>query len=139
MRLESKKLLFDIASAAERIARFTAGKTFEDYEGDDLLRSGVERQFEIVGEALGRLLKLDPATGNRISEYRKIVSFRNVLIHGYDTVSNRITWDIIAEKVPVLRAEVAVLLVEPDDPVPAAPPAAPPQPPPVAPPPTPSD
>ena len=81
MRLESKKLLFDMQRAAQLIAQFTTGKTETDYHSDAMLRSAVERQFEIIGEALGKLHKLDPATAMRISEHRRIISFRNVLIH----------------------------------------------------------
>src|SRR5687768_17219476 len=70
----------------------------------------MERQFEIIGEALNRLLRVDPDTAARISEHRRIIGFRNVLIHGYDAVDNAITWRIIQEKLPVLLAELGVLL-----------------------------
>lgn len=68
MRPESRKYLWDAVQAADRIGRFVAGKTFGDYKSDDLLRSGVERQFEIIGEALTRLDKLDSETAAAISE-----------------------------------------------------------------------
>lgn len=82
MQPESKKFLFDIQRAADRVVRFTSGKTSNDYLSDELRRSAVERQFEIIGEAPGKLLKIDSATANHISEQRRIISFRNVLIHG---------------------------------------------------------
>jgi uncharacterized protein with HEPN domain len=53
-------------------------------------RVGVERQFEIVGEALSQLAKLDPALAKRIADYQKIISFRNILIHGYADVDDEL-------------------------------------------------
>jgi len=112
MRREAKKYLYDIQQAAELIAGFTAGKTLADYEGDALLRSAVERQFEIIGEALAQLARLDEALAARISEYRRIIAFRNILIHGYADVDHRLVWDIVESKLPTLRREVAGLLEE---------------------------
>ena len=88
MQLEARKFLFDVQEAAKLVRTFTAGRTFTDYQADPMLRSAVERQFEIMGEALNKLAKLDPATAARISDYRRIVSFRNVLIHGYDSIQD---------------------------------------------------
>ena len=118
MRPESKKLLFDVRQAAAYVVQFTAGKTKAQYLLDALLRSAVERQFEIIGEALGRLLKADPATATRVSEYRRIITFRNVLIHGYGAIDNDIVWSVVETKLPILRTEVDALLAEPDDVVP---------------------
>jgi uncharacterized protein with HEPN domain len=112
MPLETAKLLLDMKSAAERIGRFVAGKTFDDYLRDELLRSGVERQFEIIGEAMARPIKLDRAAAERISEYRKIAGFRNALIHGYDSIDDETSWGIITNKFPVLAGELATLLAE---------------------------
>jgi len=112
MPLETAKLLLDMKSAAERISRFVTGKTFDDYLRDELLRSGVERQFEIIGEAMSRLIKLDRAVAERISEYRKIAGFRNALIHGYDSIDDETSWGIITNKLPVLGGELATLLAE---------------------------
>jgi uncharacterized protein with HEPN domain len=95
MHADAPKLLWDARRAAERVARFTRGKSFADYEADELLRSGVERQLAIAGEALSQLRRIDPATAGTISELPRVVGFRNVLIHGYATVDNRIVWGII--------------------------------------------
>ncbi len=110
MQLEAKKYLFDIRQAAELIADFTAGKRFEDYHDNPMLRAAVERQFEIVGEALARLLRLDETLAARITECRRIMAFRNILIHGYADVDDRLVWDVVETKLPVLRREVEALL-----------------------------
>src|SRR5947207_13695174 len=97
-------------SAAERIDRFVAGKRFDDYLQDELLRSGDERRFEIIGEAMTRLLRLDRAMAEKITDNRKIAGFRNALIHGYDSIDDETSWGIIQRKLPVLRREVEALL-----------------------------
>jgi uncharacterized protein with HEPN domain len=96
------KLLVDMRSAADGISKFVAGRTLSDFKTDLMLKLAVEREFEIIGEALGRLLRADPAVAEKITEYRRIIGFRNVLIHGYDTVNDDVTWKIIEEKLPVL-------------------------------------
>ena len=83
MQAEAKKYLYDIHQAAQRLTEFTAGKRFEGYERDAMLRAAVERQLEIIGEALAQLAKLDQTVAARISEYSRVIAFRNILIHGY--------------------------------------------------------
>lgn len=112
MRSEARKYLFDIQRAAERITLFSAGVTFEKYTGDELLQSAVERQFGIIGEALGRLHALDPLTAQRIPEYRRIIAFRNIMVHGYASVDARIVWGVVEADLSILRAAVAMLLSE---------------------------
>lgn len=112
MRLEARKYLFDIERAAGLVAQFTTGKEFVDYEQDDMLRSAVERQFEVIGEALAQLYKLDSAIASRISGYRRIIAFRNILIHGYAEVDSRLVWDVIETSLVTLRREIAELAAE---------------------------
>jgi uncharacterized protein with HEPN domain len=107
---ETAKLLYDMQQAAARILRFVSGKTFDDFVHDELLRSGVERQFEIIGEAMTRLVKHDAAVAQKITDYRKISGFRNALIHGYDSIDDVTSWGIVTIKLPILRAEVDELL-----------------------------
>lgn len=107
MRLEARKYLFDIERAAESVERFTVGHTFADYEQDDMMRSAVERQLEIIGEALAQLSRLDAALAARISEHRRIIAFRNILIHGYAEVDSRLVWDVIETKLATLRREIS--------------------------------
>lgn len=114
MRLESRKLLEDVRQAAELILTFAMGRSLDDYREDALLRSGIERQLEIIGEAINRLTKLDAGTATRISHRRRIVDFRNILIHGYDLVDVQVAWDVVQRDLPTLLREVEVLLHQGD-------------------------
>lgn len=114
MRLESRKLLEDIRQAAALIRQFAAKRTVQDYARDAMLRSAIERQFEVIGEAVNRLTKLDPATASRISQRRRIIDFRNILIHGYDLVDANVAWDVVQNDLPALLREVEALLSEPE-------------------------
>ena len=112
MRLEAKTLLYDMRQAARHIGDFTAGRSFDSYKADPMLRSAVERQFEIIGEALGKLAKLDPDIASKIPDYQKIISFRNALIHGYAAVQHEVVWGVMETRLPDLLAAVEELLGE---------------------------
>jgi len=91
------------------IKTFTAGKTFDDYRRDALLRSAVERQFEIVGEALGKLRKVDAQTAGRIRHVERIIAFRNILIHAYATVDDRLVWGMVERNLDELVVDLNAL------------------------------
>ena len=110
MRLETRKYLYDIQRAAALLREFTNGKTFADYESDAILRSAVERQFEIIGEAVTQLARSDEPTAGRITHHQRIIAFRNVLIHGYVDVDDRLVWDVLETHLPTLAQEVEALL-----------------------------
>lgn len=110
---EVKSLLVDIQHSIAGIDLFMAGKSRDDFMNDLMFRRAVERQFEIIGEAMNRLRKVDPLFTDRISEYRGIISFRNVLIHGYDKINDDVTWQIIENRLPILRNEIDALLKVP--------------------------
>lgn len=110
MQLEAKKCLEDVRQAAELILQFTAGKSFADYDGDVLLRSAVERQFEIIGEAINRLSKVDNSVVADLPDTPRIVAFRNILIHGYDIVDNHVVWDVVQNNLVPLHTQVTSLL-----------------------------
>lgn len=88
------------------------GSTLSDYRGDRLLRQAIERNLEIIGEAIGRIARLDAATASRVSEHRRIIAFRNRLIHGYDLLDDELVWSTVETEVPVLLLEVEGLLRE---------------------------
>ena len=118
MHPKCPKWLNDILDGCDFIQSTAQGRTLADYERDRLLRSAIERNFEIIGEALNRIDKTDSATAKRIPEHPEIIGFRNVLIHGYDSVDHSRVWQIIQADVPGLREQVAGILreVEPQSP-----------------------
>ena len=110
MKLEARKYLYDIQHALGLLQGFTAGKGFGDYERDAMLRAAVERELEIIGEAMSQLAKIDPTLASRISEYQRIIGFRNVIVHQYSAVDDRLVWAVIETKIPTLHREVEALL-----------------------------
>ena len=110
MRPEAPKLLEDVRCAAAYILEKTNGKSLDDYLADDLLRPAVERNFEIIGEALNRLGRGDPQTLEQIPDHARIIAFRNILIHGYDAIDDRRVWDAIVNALPQLLRKVQGLL-----------------------------
>lgn len=110
MRREPKAYLWDAREAIDAIAAFTGGKTQVEFRQDVMLRSAVERQFEIVGEALNQLARRDQALADQIPGLPEIVGFRNILIHGYAIVDTDMVWRAIHESLPPLREAVDRLL-----------------------------
>ena len=107
---EARAYLHDIQQASVLIEQFRHGKTFDDYLSDPLLRSGVERQLEIIGEAVGKLSRADPQAAATLTGRRRIIALRNILIHGYASVDDRVIWNILDHDLPVLHAEIRALL-----------------------------
>ena len=103
MRHELLKHWVDISNAVKEVSVFINGRSFEDYKSDRMLQVAIERELEIVGEALHRMEDIDKsALGKVLPEYRKIIGLRNVLAHGYDTIDHEIIWDLVKNKVPEL-------------------------------------
>jgi uncharacterized protein with HEPN domain len=110
MQPESAAFLWDVSAAAERIAAFIDGMDEHEYLRDALRRSAVERQLEIIGEALNNLRRVDTATASLIPEMHRIIGLRNVLAHGYAVVDDRVVWSAAFTRVPELRRVVDSLL-----------------------------
>jgi len=110
MNNEGRKRLRDIADSCMAAGRFTATKTFSDYQADDMMRAAVERKLEIIGEAFVRLEEAEPAVTENFPELRKIIGLRNRIIHGYDTVDEELIWDVVQNRLPALLEQVEALL-----------------------------
>jgi uncharacterized protein with HEPN domain len=111
-RRDPRLYLFDVRVAADAIVSFTVGMDERSYESNRLVSSAVERNFEIIGEALNQLAKFDPMLASRIPEISRIVALRNILIHGYATVDHRRVWALTRFELLSLRAVVEDLLTE---------------------------
>lgn len=112
MQHESPALLWEARRAAELVRDFVAGRTKDEYDADVMLRSAVERQFAIVGEALNRLRRVDLETAESIPDLAGIIGFRNVLIHRYASVDNDIVWSLATTRSASLVASISQLLEE---------------------------
>jgi uncharacterized protein with HEPN domain len=112
MNTEAKKLLADVLESGRSIQAWSVGRSFADYEADRQFRRAVEREFEIVGEALNRLARADAGATGRITHLSRIVSFRNRIIHGYDTVDDATVWGIVQDHLPALLAQCEALFRE---------------------------
>ena len=107
-----KTWFYDILSSINEIESYyvETPKLFEIYQNDLRTKRAVERNIEIIGEAMSRILKENSEI--KISNSRKIVDVRNRIIHGYDSVSDDVIWGIVIRNLPVLQKEVEILLNE---------------------------
>lgn len=109
MQREILKYLLDIQVSINSIYDYIGdNRNLNDYKANKLLRRGVERELEIIGEAINRILKIDDSL--EISESRRIVDLRNWVIHGYDRVDDIIIWGIISKDLPLLKKQVDKLI-----------------------------
>ena len=109
MQLEIQKYLFDIQISIDSIHEYIGEqRNFNVYQENKQLRRSVERELEIIGEAVSKILKID--TDFPISNARKIVSLRNRVIHAYDSVDNETVWSIVINHLPKLKEEVVKLI-----------------------------
>ena len=115
MRRDAPAFLRDVIEACDAIASVLSGVEFDHYQATRLLRSAVEREFTIIGEAVAVLSRVEPQLFSHLTSGRRIVDFRNQLTHAYLHVDDRIVWLIARDDVPVLRAECKALLAEVED------------------------
>ncbi len=110
MDLKLRECLNDILVNANEVLEFTDGMSFENYIADRKTQSAVERKFEIIGEALNRISQIDGELLEKIRDYRSIISFRNILAHGYDSIDERVVWGIMETDLDHLIDDVEKLI-----------------------------
>lgn len=107
---DPRSLLWDAQEAADAVMLFTRDRRLDDYIADRMLSAAVERKFEVLGEALNKLSKVAPDLAVKIPELRRIVAFRNLLIHGYASVDDVVVWRAAKDELPKLRKHISELL-----------------------------
>jgi len=112
MHPDAPKLLEDIRDAGSFVLQVVRDCEQETYEQNRLARQAVERNFEIIGEALNRLSRADPETAQRVGAVPQIIAFRNILVHAYDNIDHEIVWHVIQNELPRLVASVEALIDE---------------------------
>lgn len=112
MQRDARAFLWDVTEAAKQIHTFVADMDASAYAANPMAQAAVERKFEIIGEALNQLARLDAATAARSSDLSQIVAFRNQLIHGYASVNVRTVWNVVQASLPTLLGEATTLLAE---------------------------
>lgn len=109
MDIEVRKYLFDINESINSIESFLGEyHDYTIYKGNMMMRRAVEREFEIIGEAMNNLVKMIPDIN--ISSKKQILNMRNRVIHGYDKIDDEIIWGTIVRHLPVLKLEINSLL-----------------------------
>lgn len=110
MRPETPALIWDAKCAADAILRFVDGMVRSEFNDDLLVRSAVERQFEILGESLNRLRSSDPGAAAEIPDIHRIIAMRNVIAHEYGEIDYSILWAVITTRLEDLRSRLDELL-----------------------------
>ncbi len=100
------KYILDIQSVMTEIesVKIKSGNNFQNFESEILLRRAIERDLEIIGEAIKKILELEPTI--QISSARKIIGLRNIISHAYDSIEPEIIWGIIQRDIPILQTEI---------------------------------
>lgn len=106
MPRDIRKTCFDILQAIEELEVFISDKNFADYQNNRMLKMAVEREFEIIGEALKRMRDDFEDKFSKIRDGKRIIDFRNILAHGYDAISDEVVWSIIKNNLSILKMEV---------------------------------
>jgi uncharacterized protein with HEPN domain len=109
-QLEVESRLRHIVDACEKVLRYTADKTYDDYCVDDMLASAVERQLTIVGEAVTKIARTNSTVAAELGDFPRIIAFRNQLVHNYPDIETDAVWLIVQRELPLLVERVRTIL-----------------------------
>lgn len=104
---DPQKLIEDIRMSIREITDFCDGKRFEDFDSEPMLQRAIEREMEIIGEVLNRLIRInEEKLEETVPEYRSIIGLRNIIAHGYDVIDPMIVWDVVVNHIPLLSEQI---------------------------------
>jgi len=112
MRRKAGKFVFDMLDSCRFLLELTQGETVARYTSDRAFRGAVERELQIIGEAMLQLRGLNPELAVRFTEHEQIIGFRHVLVHGYFDLNADLVWLVIVDKLPILCSELESVLRE---------------------------
>lgn len=107
MRRDASAYVEEILQAITDIESFISGMHFSSYARDERTKAAVERKLLVIGEALNQLCKTNPSVNEYVTDFKRIVGFRNILVHGYFGVEDQIVWDVVESKLSLLRIEMS--------------------------------
>jgi uncharacterized protein with HEPN domain len=110
MERDPRKYLWDARRAAQSVLAYVEGKTFDEVMADEIRRMAVERQLQIVGEAVAQLARIDPVTAERLPGFREVIAFRNILVHVYYALNYARVWQVIELDLPRLVSNIDAIL-----------------------------
>lgn len=114
MARRPEKYLYDIRDCCKFLVELTAEETIERYKADRIFRDAVDRELQIIGEAMMQLRALNPEIAAQMTEHDRIIGFRHVIVHGYDILDPNTVWRVVKEKLSLLHDEADALLRESD-------------------------
>ncbi|MDO5627240.1 MAG: DUF86 domain-containing protein [Mobilicoccus sp.] len=106
----SKAHIWDARQACSAALTFVEGVDAPDFSNNLLVQSAVERQLEILGEALNRLRRTDPETAAKVPDLDRVIAMRNIIAHGYGVVDHAIVYSVVDSRLPPLADFLAALL-----------------------------
>ncbi len=110
MTRDREKYLFDMLDSCRFLIEFTNGERMARFTSDRPFRAAIERELQIIGEAMLQLHTMDPAFAAQIPEHGRIIGFRHVLVHGYHSINPDVVWNVITRGLPELRTALEKLL-----------------------------
>lgn len=109
--LRDKERLEHMLAAAERVIRYTSGKTFDDLKADDMMYYAVVKNIEIIGEA-ANLLSVEFTDAHPVTPWKQVRGMRNYIVHEYFQIDDVVVWDVVTTDIPLLRQQIIEYLKE---------------------------
>lgn len=110
MRRNRQKFMFDMLDSCRFLMELTKNAHLDKFKEDRVFRGAIERELQIIGEAMLQLKTISPATAAGFAEHERIIGFRHVLVHGYHELDPGIVWRVVTDKLPILRVELEAML-----------------------------